>query len=299
MLRLDGRTPEPRAEARIGRLRQRCAAAARRRGNFDLMRPLGDAAGLAARRAYAPACSRWCRSRTASATIASPSTGATRQSLAEHGRRPAQLSRLWLAVGLAGHVGRCGERGARPRRRHASTTSIATPPSSVSASSRTGSRSRPRLVNRGDAACRSASASIPWFPVHDGALVRFAASSLWLCDAEGQAERRIPIPRGGRLFDAATASGRISQCLLRGLGRPGRDRLAARGRRDLSMIADAVHTHLMLHAPADGEPVFCLEPQTAAPCAFDGLESEPLAAGVHILDPAAGFRERLRFDVHP
>jgi aldose 1-epimerase len=52
----------------------------------------------------------------------------------------------------------------------------------------------------------------------------------------------------------------------------------------LSITADAVFRHLMVHAPADGAPVFCLEPQTAAPCAFDDLEAESLPDGVHIVD---------------
>ncbi len=53
----------------------------------------------------------------------------------------------------------------------------------------------------------------------------------------------------------------------------------------------------MLHAPAGGEPVFCLEPQTAPPCAFDDLEAGP-AAGVHILEPDDRVSGRIRFVVH-
>ena len=62
----------------------------------------------------------------------------------------------------------------------------------------------------------------------------------------------------------------------------------------ISMVADPVFGHLMLHAPADGEPVFCLEPQTAPPCAFDELESGP-AAGVHVLQPGDRVSGNIRF----
>ena len=154
------------------------------------------------------------------------------------------------------------------------------------------------LVNRGDRRMPFSFGQHPWFPVHDGALVRFASSSMWLCDAEGQAERRIPIPAEA---DYSTPrpppAGYRNVCYA---GWDGRAEIAwPRKGVALSMIADAVHTHLMLHAPADGEAVFCLEPQTAAPCAFDELDREPLPAGVHVLDPGGRISGTLRFDVHP
>jgi hypothetical protein len=52
----------------------------------------------------------------------------------------------------------------------------------------------------------------------------------------------------------------------------------------------------MVHAPSDGEPVFCLEPQTAAPCAFDGL-AVGAVAGVHILETGGRVSGLIRFDV--
>lgn len=152
------------------------------------------------------------------------------------------------------------------------------------------------LVNRGDARMPFTFGQHPWFPVHAGALVRFAASSLWLCDADGQAERQVPIPPEA---DYATprppSSGYRNVCYA---GWDGQVDIAwPSDGVTISMVADSILGNLMLHAPADGEPVFCLEPQTAAPCAFDGLESSP-APGVHILEPGGRVSGRVLFVIH-
>jgi len=150
-----------------------------------------------------------------------------------------------------------------------------------------------RIVNRGGVRMPFTFGQHPWFPIHAGALVRFAATSLWLCDADGQAESHGPIPPE---VDYATPrpppSGYRNVCYA---GWDGRADIAWPGDGvAISMVADPFFGHLMLHAPADGEPVFCLEPQTAPPCAFDGLESD-LGAGVHVLEPGDRVSGGIRF----
>ena len=149
------------------------------------------------------------------------------------------------------------------------------------------------LVNRGGVRMPFTFGQHPWFPVHAGALVRFTALSLWLCDVDGQAESHGPIP-----LDADYETPRAVPSGYRNVCYAGWDGRAEIAWPDdgvaISMVADPVFGHLMLHAPADGEPVFCLEPQTAPPCAFDELESGP-AAGVHVLQPGDRVSGNIRF----
>jgi aldose 1-epimerase len=153
------------------------------------------------------------------------------------------------------------------------------------------------LVNRGDRRMPFTFGQHPWFPSHEGALVRFAALSLWLCDSDGQTVRHVPIPPNA---DFATPgpppTGYCNVCYA---GWDGRTEIEwPHPGVGLSLIAEPVFGHLMFHVPADGQPVFSLEPQTAAPCAFDGLETGEHPAGVHVLEPGGRVSGRLRFAVH-
>ena len=49
------------------------------------------------------------------------------------------------------------------------------------------------LTNRADRRMPFSFGQHPWFPTHGGALVRFAATGMWLSDREGQTERVVPI----------------------------------------------------------------------------------------------------------
>jgi aldose 1-epimerase len=111
----------------------------------------------------------------------------------------------------------------------------------------------------------------PWFPSHEGALVRFAAMSLWLCDSDGQTMRHVPIPpKADFATPGPPPTGYCNVCYA---GWDGRTEIEwPHPGVGLSLVAEPVFGHLMFHVPADGQPVFCLEPQTAAPCAFDGLD---------------------------
>jgi aldose 1-epimerase len=128
----------------------------------------------------------------------------------------------------------------------------------------------------------------PWFVRHDRALFRFLAAGYWSEDANGHAQAlqeltpkrdfsnwREP-PRDYQNVCFTGWSGEAEICWPgHGVG--------------LRISADPVFRHLMFHVPDDNEHdnenVFCLEPQTSAPCGFDGLNEGKAAAGVHILAP--------------
>jgi aldose 1-epimerase len=151
------------------------------------------------------------------------------------------------------------------------------------------------LTNRADRRMPFSFGQHPWFPTHDGALVRFAATGMWLSDREGQTERVVPITA-----EADYATPRRPPSAYCNVCYAGWDSHAEVVWLDagvrLSLTADAVFRHLMFHVPGN-QPVFCLEPQSNAPCAFDGLDHGGVAPGVHILGPGANVSGSLRFDV--
>jgi aldose 1-epimerase len=135
----------------------------------------------------------------------------------------------------------------------------------------------------------------PWFPTHSGALIRFAATGMWLSDREGQAKRLVSLTA-----EADYATPRRPPSAYRNVCYAGWDGCAeivwlAAGVR-LSLTADSVFRHLMFHVPGD-QPVVCLEPQSNAPCAFDRLDHGRVAPGVHILEPGETISGTLRFEV--
>jgi len=150
------------------------------------------------------------------------------------------------------------------------------------------------LTNRADRPMPFGFGQHPWFPQHGGALVRFDASHLWVGDWEGRAERLTLVP-----FEASYATPRHPPADYRNVCYAGWD-----GRADivwpdegviLALSADPIFGHLMFHVPADGQRVFCLEPQSNAPCGFDGLDEGRIGAGVHILDPGESIAGAMRF----
>ena len=151
------------------------------------------------------------------------------------------------------------------------------------------------LTNRADRRMPFSFGQHPWFPTHDGALMRFAATGMWLSDREGQTERVVPITAEA---DYATPrrppSAYCNVCYAGWDGHAEIVWLDAGVR--LSLTADAVFRHLMFHVPGN-QPAFCLEPQSNAPCAFDGLDQGGVAPGVHILGPGANVSGSLRFGV--
>jgi aldose 1-epimerase len=152
------------------------------------------------------------------------------------------------------------------------------------------------LTNRGDVAMPFSFGQHPWFPRHGDARLRFAASGRWRADAEGQTvalarvegeadyERWREPPREYRNDCYAGWSGR-AEIAWPGVGI------------GMMIEADRIFRHLMFHVPRHDMHVFCLEPQTNAPCAFDGLEEGRAAPGVIVLAPGESVSGTIRFRV--
>ena len=155
------------------------------------------------------------------------------------------------------------------------------------------------LTNRGARTMPFSFGHHPWFPTHGNMLAQFDAAGIWHCDADGQAvrhdaitanddysaPRRPPTSYLNKCYSGWSGCADIAWPDL-GIG--------------LRLEADPLFGHLMAHVPMDGQPVFCLEPQTNAPCAFDGLEKGELQPGVIVLElgesVAAGMQIQVRND---
>lgn len=152
------------------------------------------------------------------------------------------------------------------------------------------------LCNRGERPMPFSFGQHPWFPRHGGMLVRFRAAAMLGTDAEGGALPPEPIAQDAdyNVFRSIPAGYR-NQCYA---GWTGEAEIAwPASRLGLAIKADPVFGHLMLHAPASGEPVVCLEPQSSAPCGFDGLEEGKVAPGVFVLAPSEAIAGAIRFEV--
>jgi len=134
----------------------------------------------------------------------------------------------------------------------------------------------------------------PWFPRHGTARVRFHSDGWWRGDESGRTIAHVPFADGG---DYATGKEppldwqNVCHTGWNGVAEidwPG----AGTG---LRIVSAPVFTHLMVHVPMTGEAVFCLEPQSNAPCAFDGLDTGRVATGVHVLGPREEIGCRTRF----
>lgn len=136
----------------------------------------------------------------------------------------------------------------------------------------------------------------PWFPRHGRSLVQFTASGRWRGDGDGQAFA-LDLQRDGGAYANGCEPPRAWQndCYTGWQGRA--DITWPEIGLGLRITADPVFAHLMLHVPASGEAVFCLEPQSNAPCAFDGLETGQVAQGVHLLGPNESVSGSTRFDL--
>jgi aldose 1-epimerase len=151
------------------------------------------------------------------------------------------------------------------------------------------------LTNRANRRMPFSFGQHPWFSTHGSALIRFAATGMWLSDHEGQTERVVPVRA-----EADYATPRRPPSAYRNVCYVGWEGCAEIVWPDagvwLSLTADPVFGHLMFHVPGN-QPLFCLEPQSNAPCAFDGLDQGRVAPGVHILEPGQSVSGTLRFDV--
>ncbi|MCY0150160.1 aldose 1-epimerase [Hoeflea sp. G2-23] len=136
----------------------------------------------------------------------------------------------------------------------------------------------------------------PWFPRHRGAMVRFSAGWYWAEDAEGHATT-LTAPEDDTDFGDWNAPPTIYQnkCFTDWNGVA--EVLWPDAGILLRMRGDPLMNHLMFHVPPNGAPVFCLEPQTNAPCAFDDLERGVVNKGVHLLAPGQDLSVSCRFEV--
>jgi aldose 1-epimerase len=153
-----------------------------------------------------------------------------------------------------------------------------------------------QVTNQGERAMPFSFGHHPWFPRHGQALVRFAASGIWLEDSDGHAEQLVPMPGDadyGRWREPP--SHYVNTCYA---GWDGHAEimwpLLDMG---LVLTGDGVFGHLMFHVPPDRPDIVCLEPQTNAPSALDGLEEGRIAPGVHILAPGESVGGNLRMTI--
>lgn len=138
----------------------------------------------------------------------------------------------------------------------------------------------------------------PWFPRHGDARVQFAARGFWRLTGEGAAEGLGPVPPEADHATPAPLPRRHVNLCYEGWDGQARILWPAEGLA-LELSADPVLGQLMVHVPADDPEVFCLEPQSNAPCGFDGLEHGAAAPGVHILAPGETLAGRITLHLRP
>ncbi len=134
----------------------------------------------------------------------------------------------------------------------------------------------------------------PWFDRDDDATVQFSARTFHLNEPEVVIGERIALPPEVA-FDAARGLPDRWRCSdYGGWEGPATVRFPGRGV-GLTMTAEAAFGHLMFYADPN-LPVFCIEPQTNASCAFNraGGFADP-DDGVIILEPGASTGGSIRF----
>lgn len=140
------------------------------------------------------------------------------------------------------------------------------------------------VTNRGSAPMPFGIGLHPWFARHASARIAFAGTGRWLLDPEGLAIAEEPL--GPTTSYARPASPPITYTNTCYTGWSGEARITwpADGVA-LTLRANRVLSHIMLHVPKDDPSTFCLEPQSNAPCAFDSLTEDHAPSGLHILPP--------------
>jgi aldose 1-epimerase len=140
------------------------------------------------------------------------------------------------------------------------------------------------VVNRGQVAMPFGFGLHPWFPTHGDARIAFFAGEIIRCDSDGQLVARAAVADGDSYAELRRPPrAYLNACYADWNGTAAVDWLAAGVR--LNMRADPVFRHLMVHVPSNAEAVVCLEPQSNAPCPFEGIESGGELHGVSVLQP--------------
>lgn len=154
------------------------------------------------------------------------------------------------------------------------------------------------VTNRGQAPMPFSFGQHPWFARHGRAQIRFRAEAVWRADAEGQAVSRDAVD-AARDFSAWRSPPETyrNDCYA---GWTGRADIAWPDHGiGMTMTADPIFAHLMVHVPPDNADVFCLEPQTNAPCAFDALATGTVPPGVVMLAPGETASGRMQWTIRP
>lgn len=152
------------------------------------------------------------------------------------------------------------------------------------------------VTNRGTTALPFGFGLHPWFPTHDDVRVSFPATAVLRGDADGQFVAREPITAAMDFSQPRRPPTDYLNVCYAGWDGTALIDWPTVGVR-LALHADPTFPHLMAHVPSSGEPVFCLEPQSNAPCGFDGLETGAIAPGVHVLEPGEHVAGDVRFSV--
>jgi aldose 1-epimerase len=136
----------------------------------------------------------------------------------------------------------------------------------------------------------------PWFPRHGRTMLRFTADGFWTEGENGVAGDLTAVPTDGDYRAGRTVPmSRQNNCHA---GWDGTADIAWPDRAiGLRVEADPIFPHLMFHVPSGGAPTFCIEPQSNAPCAFDGLETGHVQTGVFLLNPGEAVGGKVRFRV--
>lgn len=155
-----------------------------------------------------------------------------------------------------------------------------------------------RIINLGETAMPFSFGLHPWFPRHGKADVSFAADTLWPTMSEGTALKPVPVPPDQNYsMPLSPPRSPLNVCYGQWTGSARIDwperRLA------LTLRADPVWDHLMVHVPTHDPETFCLEPQSNPPCGFDGLNRETGYPAVSILQPGERLAGSMTFYLSP
>jgi aldose 1-epimerase len=149
------------------------------------------------------------------------------------------------------------------------------------------------ITNRGERRMPFGFGLHPWWKRDDAITLRFGASHFWLSGSESVPTDRIATPPeldfscGRRLPQAWR-----NNCYADWDGRA--ELLFPKEKVGLRINADPIFRHVLLYADPD-QPVFCLEPQTNAVCAFNRMKNEDEDLGVVILAPGESARGTVSF----
>jgi aldose 1-epimerase len=154
---------------------------------------------------------------------------------------------------------------------------------------------RMKVSNRGDRRMPFGLGLHPWWARDDQLTLRFEASHFWLTSPDSIPTDRIATPPELD-FSAARPLPRTWRNNAYGGWNGRAELLFQRERVGLKIEADPIFRHLLLYADPE-QPVFCLEPQTNAVCAFNRMENEGEELGVVLLAPGEHVEGAIAF--HP